>query len=190
MSDTVTDEQKRVLIAEDRLRRFMAKVVKTESCWEWKGATNGRGYGQFWDGSRNIPAHWFLLERRPDTSKGEEGCHHCDNRKCVRPDHIFVGTRSDNMLDCSRKGRLRHCLAVNRHNRKVWHRGVNNHACKLTEEQAMAALNCPRTRGSATRMAKDFGVSLTVICDIRDGKRWTHISQRCEAFGKVKGLWL
>lgn len=108
-----------------------------------------------------------------------EACHTCDNKLCVRPSHIFIGTKSDNMQDMIRKGRhnpearaqsCRKMLKV----RRV-HRGENNHECVLTPEQAMRAKECPKTRGAATVLAKEFGVSLTLICDIRSGKRWTHL---------------
>jgi hypothetical protein len=144
----------------------------------------GSGYGQFWDGGRNTPAHWFLLEQRP--SKGKEACHTCDNKLCVNPDHIFIGSRSDNMRDCVEKGRLKPtngCLAMLKVRRS--YKGVNNHECKLTDEQALRARNCPRKYGAASKLAKEFGVSLTVICDIRDGKWWTHLTQEHLADGKI-----
>lgn len=160
-----------------RYELFMAKVNIQDGnkCWIWKGATTGKsGYGQFWNGERNMQAHHFLLDA--PVPKGKEACHRCDNKLCVRPSHIFIGTRSDNMRDCFSKGRLRPlngCLAMHK-NRKL-HRGINNHESKLTEAQAREAKSCPRKRGAATALAKKLGVSLTVICDIRDGKRWTHL---------------
>lgn len=71
-------------------------------CWIWT-AGKRRGYGIFRDGKRNIPAHWFLLDHYPE--KGFEGCHHCDNRACIRQNHVFIGTRSDNVRDEVNKGR-------------------------------------------------------------------------------------
>ena len=159
----------------NRHERFMAKVsIRANSgCWNWTGSKSGSGYGQFWNGKRNIPAHWFLLKAVP--KNGFEACHRCDNKLCVRPSHIFIGTRSDNMKDMVEKGRHNTtpgCRAMLKVRRQ---RGVNNHECKLTEAQAIEAKNCPRTRGDATKLAKRLGVSLTVVCDIRDGKRWTHL---------------
>lgn len=163
-----------------RTERFLAKVVSRpeNGCWIWKGSKSGSGYGQFWNGKRSIPAHWFLLETlklEQLQKKGMEACHTCDNKLCVRPSHIFIGSRSDNMKDMVFKKRhntVPGCLAMLKVRRK---RGQNNHQCKLTDEQAMEAKNCPRKRGEATVLAKKLGVSLTVVCDIRDGKRWTHL---------------
>lgn len=156
--------------------RFMSKVNihPGNMCWNWAGARSGSGYGQFWNGVRNIPAHYFLLS--DPVPSGMQGCHHCDNKLCVRPSHIFIGTRSDNEQDKVSKGRhntapgCRAMLKV----RKI-HRGQNNHECKLTEAQAREAKACSRKRGVATALAKKLGVSLTVVCDIRDGKRWAHL---------------
>ena len=158
-----------------RSERFWDKVeIKgKEDCWTWSGSRSGSGYGQFWDGTRNIPAHWYLLTIKP--TAGQEACHTCDNKLCVRPSHIFIGTRSDNMKDMVKKGRHNTgpgCRAMLKVRRQ---RGQNNHECKLTEEQARQAKDCPRTRGAATALAKRLGVSLTVVCDIRDGKRWAHL---------------
>lgn len=155
----------------------MAKVNvhPGDMCWNWAGSRSGSGYGQFWNGERIIPAHWFLLDAAP--TDGNEACHRCDNKLCVRPSHIFIGSHSDNERDKVSKGRhntapgCRAMLAV----RKV-HRGQNNHECKLTEDQARRAKECSRKYGEATKLAKEFGVSLTVICDIRAGKRWSHLS--------------
>lgn len=169
-----------------RLERFMEKVTKqtvvwsphvSTPCWVWEGATAGSGYGQFWNGERTMPAHLFLiLIDGRKLNRGQEGCHACDNKLCVRPSHIFIGTRSDNERDKVSKGRhntapgCRAMLQI----RKV-NRGQNNHACKLTEAQALEAKACSHKYGAATALAKRLGVSVTVVCDIRDGKRWTHL---------------
>lgn len=157
--------------------RFMAKIIGADqdACWLWQGSCGGSGYGQFWVDGRLIPAHWFLLPNYPEP--GFEACHTCDNKLCVNPSHVFIGTRSDNMLDCVNKGRLRPQNGLRKARMAVrrFHRGVNNHECKLTEAQAREAMACPRKYGAATALAKKFGVSLTVICDIRDGKRWVHL---------------
>jgi hypothetical protein len=157
-----------------RLERFMDKVELTDYCWNWKGATNGVGYGQFWNGNKNMQAHWFLLADKP--KNGMEACHRCDNRLCVRPSHIFIGTRSDNMADCVRKGR--HVGRINeyRNNRKIWHRGESNHGSKLTKEQAMECKKCPDEFGAATKLARKFGVHVSVVTGIKKGIRWKHIS--------------
>lgn len=160
-----------------RYARFFEKIDKgvddDKCCWIWKGSRSGSGYGQFWNGKRNIPAHRFLVvDFMPE---GKEACHQCDNKLCVRPDHIFIGTRSDNMQDCVSKGRLRPQNGFIAMLKVRNQRGSRNHECKLTEAQAIEAKNCSRVRGAATALAKRFGVSLTVICDIRDGKRWVHL---------------
>lgn len=90
--------------------RFEAKFEKTEGCWLWTASKFPKGYGQFkylHDGkpqqyAHRISAHLYKgFDFNPDVVV----CHKCDNPSCVNPDHLFLGTTSDNMRDMSEKGR-------------------------------------------------------------------------------------
>lgn len=89
--------------------RFWEKVDKSGDCWLWTAALSPEGYGTLSVGGRGegmVSAHrvsWQLAFGPIPVDK--EVCHHCDVRPCVRPDHLFLGTRKDNMIDCSNKGR-------------------------------------------------------------------------------------
>ena len=149
--------------------RFMAKVnvPPGDMCWNWAGARSGSGYGQFWDGGRNIPAHWFLLESRPP--KGKEACHKCDNKLCVRPSHIFIGSRSDNMKDMVSKGRHNTAPGCRAMLSKRDTRGSKNHQSKLTEEQVAEIKSAPTKRGTQAALSRRLGVTEACISAIRRG---------------------
>lgn len=105
----------RDLIALARLRpispakaeAFWTRVKRGEGCWEWQGEIAWTGYGR-WVVSR---VHWaahrlaYTLANGP-IPDGQIVCHSCDNRRCVRPDHLWLGTYSDNIQDALRKGRM------------------------------------------------------------------------------------
>ncbi len=81
------------------IRRFWAKVeVCTDGCWEWRGATNGKGYGQFWNGDKAMPAHRFLYELFIKKVEDDlELDHLCRNLKCVNPSHLEAVTHRENL---------------------------------------------------------------------------------------------
>lgn len=97
-----------VVPLEDRLWK---KVVKTETCWLFKGRRNAKGYGRLainqGKGGPEIYAHrlsWQL--HGGELPEGKQLCHRCDTPNCVNPAHLYVGTMSDNMRDKITRGRV------------------------------------------------------------------------------------
>lgn len=75
-------------------------------CWNWRAGIFANGYGQFRWSKRKVKAHrvaWQLVYGPIPT--GKIICHTCDNKRCVNPMHLFIGTHKDNAVDRERKGR-------------------------------------------------------------------------------------
>jgi hypothetical protein len=86
--------------------RFFEKVTKTDSCWLWTGAISSTGYGSFRIGQKIVRTHRYsYLMHIGEIPQSFEVCHTCDVRACVNPEHLWVGTKSDNMKDMFAKGR-------------------------------------------------------------------------------------
>ena len=98
---------------------FWSLVRKGDGCWEWQGDRWGKGYGRITRGQRRETAHRVAYELAiGPITEGALVCHRCDNKLCVRPDHLFLGTQSDNMQDWTKKGKNR--LA---NDRSLWSMG-------------------------------------------------------------------
>lgn len=97
-----------------REERFWSKVQKMskDNCWEWTGFRNDNGYGYMQVYGKNIRPRKKIGAHRMsyiihfgDIPKGFCICHKCDNRNCVNPNHLFLGTYNDNIQDMIKKGR-------------------------------------------------------------------------------------
>ena len=128
-------------------------------CWLWTGTVDQRGYAtKGW-----YPAYrlFWEMENGP-TPNGLCCCHSCDNRLCVNPGHIFLGTTKDNMRDKVRKGRCQ-----DQRGEKAWN-------AKLTAEQIIAIVN---STDSQQVLSARYGVGQGHISRIRRGVRWGHLVQ-------------
>lgn len=159
--------------------RFWSHVKKGEECWEWTGAQRGGGYGAIWVGNRkdggHRPAHrvaWLLM--RGPIPLGEMVCHRCDNRRCVRPDHLFLGNHQANMTDMAQKGRAASGLRHGRYtkpNRTA--KGSRHGNSKLTQRKADAIRRRYIAGGVSTRqLAAEYKVDRRTIQNVLHWRIW------------------
>ncbi len=148
--------------------RFWAKVNKLgdDDCWEWTAHTNTNGYGQFssqtFGKQPNILSHvysWKLHYGSPPPV-GMCVCHTCDNRICINPSHLFLGTKKDNTQDMMNK---------NRHAR-----GHDNNQSNLTDQDIINIRNSYPGK-TYKELGKLYEVAGSTIGSIVRRETWTHI---------------
>jgi hypothetical protein len=143
---------------------FWPYVSKSSTCWIWQGGINHFGYGVYCTNSTLMGAHRFsyILENGP-IPKGMVICHKCDNPPCVNPDHLFLGTPSDNLRDMVQKGR----------NAK----GEKSGNAKLSVEQVKTIRDSfARGELTKTQLARIYHVTFTNIHYIIGRKIWTEVA--------------
>lgn len=147
-------------------RRFWAKVKRGAGCWTWTAAKTPAGYGMFQIGvalTRRAHRVAWSLARGP-VPRGLLVCHRCDNRLCVRPGHLFLGTSQDNVNDAVVKGR--HA------------RGGEFTQSRLNENQATVIRKLRRwTTLTFKEIGALFGVSWGTAYDVCSGRTWKHIDE-------------
>lgn len=145
------------------------KVIAVTDCWEWFGNRFTNGYGQINVGNRMLLAHRVAWELKVGPiGRGLRVLHRCDNRACVNPSHLFLGSQSDNIRDMDIKGR-----------RKPNPRRGEKHANSKLTNEAVLYIRLHYKRGDLQfgggALSKKFGVSAPLVNMIARREIWKHI---------------
>lgn len=141
---------------------FWMRAQHSDGCWLWLGAVGSAGYGNLQWAGRTQGAHrvaWQLVHGA--IPSGLCVLHRCDVRLCVRPGHLYLGTRAENSADMVSKGRSQ--------------AGTANPSARLTEADVVAIRALLATEAQRT-LAEHFGVSASTISLIASGKRWRRVT--------------
>lgn len=142
--------------------KFWAHTEKSDGCWNWTGGLTPQGYGCFWLGRHRVfLAHRFSYELHYGLfDYGLFICHRCDNRRCVRPDHLFAGTAADNNADRDQKGR------------GAVLRGAANGSSRLTEASVRDLRKAHAGGETIHSLSRRLGVSRPTIRRALDRETW------------------
>lgn len=156
-------------MTQERLQRFWQRVNKSTGCWVWTGSTN-KGYGVFGTaGERRAhrlswKIHYGAIPDGVNVLHGP-----CDDKLCVRPDHLYLGTQADNIRDTLERGQFPS--------------GSRNGMRRYPERCHLAKLTIPEVkeirRLGQTHLQRElahvFSISQQAISDILQRKIWVHI---------------
>lgn len=142
---------------EVRDRLIQSAVVNDNGCWMWVGQTGGGGYGQTTYRGGPVKASRLAYTMfKGEIPKGLMVCHSCDVPRCINPDHLFLGTASDNMRDMVKKGR---------HGARKWR--------KLSDEQVRLIRSDSRPHRT---IAAAFGISATTVHIVKTRKAYSDVT--------------
>lgn len=181
-----------ITLSDQQKERFWTKVLRGEGCWEWLGYRQPNGYGMISQShTSQVYAHRvaWVIKYGPIP---EDMCvlHRCDNPSCVRPDHLFLGTRAENHQDMVKKGRMRrgdahpsridpsYLLRGDKHPARTRNgdyllRGEKHPSAKLTEDQVR---EIRASSESNADLARKFGVQRKYVWALRRGKNWRSVA--------------
>lgn len=145
-------------LTQERIKKRV-EVDHSTGCWNWSGVLHKQGYGMIRSGrTQHLTHRASYTVFKGDIPQGMFVCHRCDNRRCVNPDHLFLGTVQDNQLDMKNKGR------------SVF--GERCSTAKLKEADVLKILSMKNSGMTGRAIAKAFNVSPSLVCMIAKGKVW------------------
>ena len=160
----------KIIPLEERFSQKIIKGLEPDECWIWIGRISNTGYGNISKGRGYegvVSAHRLSFTiHKGNIPAGLIVMHSCDNRRCVNPLHLFLGTHKTNAEDCISKGRFKAPSKGSKHPRSI-----------LTEEQAKKAKDLSGQYGAQKALAKEYGVHQTTISAIMRNKNWKHIGE-------------
>ena len=152
------------------IERLRDKIrVSSNGCWEWKGTILKSGYGEMSIKNRKMLVHRLSYTLYYGTiPNGLFVCHRCDNRKCLNPAHLFLGTNKDNVDDMVSKGRQA--------------RGTRQGNSKLSDSEVLAIYKDTRSQRA---IAIAYGVCQKHVSYIKSGKQWGWLT-KCDSYIGIK----
>lgn len=160
-----------------RVRKFWDNVAqRSDGCWIWQAGLFSSGYGQFRWGKKKARTHriaWMLsFGPVPD---GKLVCHTCDNKNCVNPNHLFLGTHKDNAMDRECKGRGGD--GGSRTKKALGSvRGERNPAAKISPHLvSRIRMEYQQENWSYRELANIHGLSKSQIANIIKRRSWSHV---------------
>lgn len=170
---------------EKAVERFWSyvDVRSDDGCWEWQKTRAPNGYGRIYIGKKGYCAsRWIYGVLHGPIPDEMQVCHRCDNRACVRPDHLFLGTRSDNMRDCASKGRnimqrKPHLSSLHLKRCRSNVKGERHGNAKLNAQDVLAIRARLKSGERAALVASDFGISEPYARAIARRRSWAHLSE-------------
>lgn len=175
-------EIKGIKITQDVINRFYSKIYSIESgenkgCWHIDLIGNNNGYKVFSINSINVVSSrlMFVIHNPNVNIDDMHICHKCDNRWCVNPDHLFVGTAQDNINDKINKNRQA--------------KGETCGTSVLCESDVIEILDGVLNNkfNSASEISRFYLIGITTIFNIIDGNTWTHITKNYD-LKKIKKI--
>lgn len=133
-------------------------------CWEF----TGRGYRGAYPsinlkGQNPVYAHRYIFSSiKGEIPPGKQVNHCCNNKRCIRPDHLYCGTQAENMQDMIRSGRSA--------------RGSRHHRAKITGEQALEIAQRVRDGERSVEIARTMGLEVYIIKNVKFGKSWSWLT--------------
>ena len=160
------------------ISRFWPKVAKASGCWLWKAAIRRDGYGLFTNQGRHYAAHrlsWELTHGPiPD---GMWVLHHCDVRACVRPDHLYLGTREQNTSDAMLRHRFKSGDEAHfRAHPEIVPRGERHWASRLTDDDVRDIRRRVAAGEKQVSLQREYELSSGLVSLIVHRKRWAHVT--------------
>ena len=160
------------------MEAFWSKVDRSGTCWIWT-ACQQHGYGYMRFRGRNWRAHRVSYTLHyGEIPPGALVLHSCDNRACVNPQHLRVGTHQENMADVHARKRWNPACGEHNGSRTCPQsraRGARNGHARLTDADVRAIREAHTSGAPQREIARRFGVSPGAICMIISRRRWAHL---------------